>query len=56
MADKTVPRKEEWTPLDVSRHVEGRGEQAKHENGRKLGRSKKLNGDIQKRIRKDKEN
>jgi hypothetical protein len=37
-------RKEEWAQLDVSRHVEDRGEQAKHENGRKLGRSKKLNG------------
>jgi len=34
-------RKDEWTQLDVPRHVEGRGERAKHENGRKLGRSKK---------------
>jgi hypothetical protein len=42
--------------LDVPRYVEGRGEQTKHENGRKFGRSDKLNGDIQIRIRKDKEN
>jgi hypothetical protein len=33
--------KEEWTKLDVPRYVEVRGEQTKHENGRKLGRSKK---------------
>ena len=33
-------KKEEWTQLDVPRH-EGRGGQTKHENGRKLGRSKK---------------
>jgi hypothetical protein len=33
--------KEKWTQLDVTRHVEGRGEQATNENGGKLGRSKK---------------
>jgi hypothetical protein len=30
-------RKVKWTQLDVSGHVEGHGEQAKNENGRKLG-------------------
>jgi len=30
-------RKEKQTHLDVPAHVEGRGEQAKNENGRKLG-------------------
>jgi len=34
-------RKEKQTHLDVPRHVVGRGEQAKQENGRKLSRSKK---------------
>ena len=34
-------RKEEWTQMDVPRHVEGRGEQTKYENGGKLGTSKK---------------
>jgi hypothetical protein len=34
-------RKEEWTQLDVPRYIEDRGKQAKHENGRKLGRHKK---------------
>ena len=34
-------RKEKQTHLDVPGHVEGHGEQAKNENGRKLGRSKK---------------
>jgi hypothetical protein len=33
--------KEEWTQSDVPRHIEGHGEQAKYENGRKLGRSEK---------------
>ena len=34
-------RKEEWTQLGIPRHIEGHGEQAKYENGRKLGRGKK---------------
>jgi hypothetical protein len=44
VADKTIPRKEKkkWTLLDIPRHNESRGEQAKNENGRKLGRSKKI--------------
>jgi hypothetical protein len=33
--------KEKWTHLDVTRHVEGRGKQAKHEKGRKMCRIKK---------------
>jgi hypothetical protein len=48
VADKTTPRERERererkkrTKLDVPRHVEGHGEQAKNENGRKLGQSKK---------------
>jgi hypothetical protein len=42
--------------LNVPRYVEGRGEQTKHENGSNSEGAKKLNGEIQKRIRKDKEN
>jgi hypothetical protein len=43
--------------LDVPRYVEGRGEQAKYKNGRKLGRSKKTKyRNTKKKIRKDKEN
>ena len=34
-------RKENRTHLDAPAHIEGRGEQAKNENGRKLGGSKK---------------
>ena len=34
-------RKEKQAQLDVPGHTEGRGEQAKNENGRKLGRSMK---------------
>jgi len=41
--------------LNVPGHIEGRGEEAKSENGRKLVR-RKLNGEVQKRIRRDKEN
>jgi hypothetical protein len=42
VAEKTIPKKEKKkTHLDVTRHVEGRGEQATNEDGRKLGRSKK---------------
>jgi hypothetical protein len=43
VAEKKHPEKgkEKRTHLDVTRYVEGRGERATNENGRKLGRSKK---------------
>jgi len=42
--------------LDVPGYVEGHGEQAKNENGRKLCRSEKTKWRNTKRIRRDKEN
>jgi hypothetical protein len=43
VAEKNHPEKgkEKRTQLDVTRYVEGRGEQATNEKERKLGRSKK---------------